>query len=461
MPETTSTNEQPRIVVLGALGAGKSALISAVGEKDATLIEGAGEEAQELFAGRQTLEASGVLAGEVKNADAVIVTIPPTESRQLEQTFRQLVDFLKRFEEQRGRRNDIAGLPVYVVLTKSDLLARQDDTARSWMGRIEEGKRAAGQRLEEFLEQPGDAPFGEIDLHLGATALRQPPLVDHPAPSERTFGVTELFQGVLTSARAFHAARSRSQSKLHGAVLGALGLIAVLAAVSAGFVAARPSAEVAALENAVNAALPEAPAAQRLREPLEQRQKELAKIASDPAFGQLPTTLQEEVRAATRELNAYQELSKQFDALKRVRFFKKEEEIPKYSEELAKISLPPAYASAWAETALAKKIRQYESQLAALSGALVAEKDWLKNRIEEGEKLRRMAIPAENSPERQAWIAQADAFLKRKDLSKAVAGVPNMKLRELYEFPTVKALREGYEIVRDRVDKIRGGLAAF
>ena len=33
-----------------------------------------------------------------------------------------------------------------------------------------------------------------------------------------------------------------------------------------------------------------------------------------------------------------------------------------------------------------------------------------------------------------------------------------MKLRELYEFPTVSSLREDYEGIRPRVEKIRGGL---
>ena len=99
------------------------------------------------------------------------------------------------------------------------------------------------------------------------------------------------------------------------------------------------------------------------------------------------------------------------------------------------------------------------SAQAALTKAVAEEKDWLKKQIEEGDKLRRMEIPAEESPQRQAWINRADVFLKRKDLTKEVPNVPNMKLRELYEFPTVSRLREDYETVRSRVDKIRGGLS--
>src|SRR5438105_2196788 len=126
MPESTPLNEQPRIAVLGAPGAGKSSLIGAGGQTDATLIECDGKEAQEVFTGALPLEQSGSIASEIRNADAVIVTLPPSDPRQTDQAFSQIAELLRRMEEQRGRRSDIAGLPVYVVLTKSDLLARKD-----------------------------------------------------------------------------------------------------------------------------------------------------------------------------------------------------------------------------------------------------------------------------------------------------------------------------------------------
>jgi hypothetical protein len=146
------------------------------------------------------------------------------------------------------------------------------------------------------------------------------------------------------------------------------------------------------------------------------------------------------------------------DSLKRVRFFKKEEDIKTNSRAIDQIVLPTAYQAAWTDTRLVRKLEQYRSELTALTKALADEKNWLKKQTEEGDKLRRMAIPAEGTPERQAWIKTADAFLKRKDLTKEVPGVPGMKLRDLYEFPSVSSLREDYETVRPRVDKIRGGL---
>jgi hypothetical protein len=200
--------------------------------------------------------------------------------------------------------------------------------------------------------------------------------------------------------------------------------------------------------------LPSTLATQRLREPLEPTYHALVKIQKNPEFADLPSTLQGEVLQAMQEIKTYQELGKKFYGLKLVRFFKKEEDIQVNSGELGKIILPPA----WAETQLAKRIRQYQGELAALAEDLAAEKDWLKKQTAEGDRLRRMAIPGEGSPERQEWINKADAFLKRKDLAKNVPRVTNMKLRDLYEFPSVNRLRQDYDAVRLRVDQIRGGL---
>jgi hypothetical protein len=169
--------------------------------------------------------------------------------------------------------------------------------------------------------------------------------------------------------------------------------------------------------------------------------------------------MQDEVRAAAKEMASYQELAKKVDGLKRVRFFKKDEDIQTFTQAIDNITLPTRYAAAWADTRLAKKIEQYRGELTALGKALADERAWLKKQTDEGDQLWRMAIPAAGSPERQAWIKRADAMLRPKDLTKEVPGVPNMKLRELYEFPSVSRLREDYDAVRMRVKNIRVGFA--
>jgi GTPase SAR1 family protein len=506
MVGNTPATNGPRIVLLGMTGAGKSSLLGALAQaaltqpKDlggeltditgglaelqkgiydnkqsdtleeiasypvtlhaeamvpATLIDCDGRLAQEYLEGKRSLDERALLSEAIGEADALVLAVAPAEQGQLQRSIDQFSQFLKRFEQRRGRRGDIAGLPVYLVLTKCDLLARKDDTARAWVGRIEEAKRKIANEFRDFTLGAKVVPFGKIALRLAATSVKQPALLDRPACPREPFGVAELFRQVVGSALAFHVSRSRAQRRLHLAIAGLLGLIAIMALVVTGFYFIRPSPEVAALENSIRAALPSTSAAQRLREPLDQRYHELAKIQDNSGFAGLPSLLQEEVRDAIQEVNVYQALGKKFYGLKLVRFFKKEDEIQTNSQALDNIILPQA----WEETQLARRMRQYKSELSALAKDLAAEREWLKKQIEEGDRLRRMAIPGEDSPARQEWINKADAFLKRKDLTKDVPHVSNMKLRELYEFPSVNSLRKDYDTIRLRVEQIRGGLA--
>ena len=58
----------------------------------------------------------------MQTADALVLTVPPAEVKQLEQSLSEIEGFFKAFQKDRGRRSEIAGLPVYLVLTKGDLL---------------------------------------------------------------------------------------------------------------------------------------------------------------------------------------------------------------------------------------------------------------------------------------------------------------------------------------------------
>jgi GTPase SAR1 family protein len=423
----------------------------------ATLIDCDGRLAQAYLSGQRALEDGTPLARSIKTADAIVLTVAPAEIKQLEYKFQQIEQFLKEFEQDRGRRSDSAGLPVYLVLTKCDLLGRADDTSGAWIQRLEESKRQLGRRFHEFLDQTKFSPFGQIDLHMWATAIKRPQFTDHSDRSREPYGVAELFRQVLASAQAFQLSRMRGQRRLRRAVIGLSALLAVMGLVAAAFWLSRPSAEVAALENEIDAIVT-APAADRLREPLANRFKELGAIQANPAFAQLPSPLKEEVHQAAQELAAYQELAKKFDNLKRVRFFRKDEDIATHRRSLDNIVVPDQYAAEWAATRLTKKLTQYRGELDAVSTALAIEKDWLTDQNAIGDKLLRMAIPGAGTPERQGWINSADIFLRGKDLTKPVPHVTNMKLKDLYEFPSLRALRAAYEGIKARVAKIRGGL---
>ena len=69
-------------------------------------------------------EQADTLAGAVREADGLILVLDASATPEdRERQFAVFGEFLHRMEEVRGRRTEISGLPVFLVLTKCDLLA--------------------------------------------------------------------------------------------------------------------------------------------------------------------------------------------------------------------------------------------------------------------------------------------------------------------------------------------------
>src|SRR5262249_11114122 len=117
----------------------------------AMVVDCDGRVANDLLLRRQALDESspeGTLAREVVEADTLLLVIdasaPPA---QLDADFAEFDRFLRQMERGRGQRTEVGGLPVFVVLTKCDLLAQPGDTPGAWMERIEERKREVDGRF--------------------------------------------------------------------------------------------------------------------------------------------------------------------------------------------------------------------------------------------------------------------------------------------------------------------------
>src|SRR3989442_129506 len=137
----------PRLLLFGTPGAGKSALLGALAQAAPALKA-------------EVIDKSGMLEELQKNTYADNVT--PTQ------------------------RTDVADLPVYLVLTKCDLLARKEDTFAKWLTRIDEGKRRVDEKFREYLKEQG-AGFGTLKMRLWATSIKRPALADRPAQAQEPF----------------------------------------------------------------------------------------------------------------------------------------------------------------------------------------------------------------------------------------------------------------------------------
>jgi hypothetical protein len=285
----------------------------------AVVIDCDGRVANDLLVRRQDLSEDspeGTLAHEVVEADTLVLVIdasaPPS---QVEADFAEFDRFLRQMERGRGRRTEVGGLPVFLVLSKCDLLAQPEDTAAAWMERIEERKRDLDRRFRDFLDrrarEAGPPPFGHIDLHLWATAVKRPALAGSPAKPREPYGVAELFRQCLAEAAAHRDRRRRSARRLFWTVGGAAGLVALLLSGTVGLVVYNQRNVTTPLQNKVEIfRFTDRPssAAERLRGPvsdLRQRLELLAEIRNDPDFGKLPEAHQQLVRDRMEELRSY------------------------------------------------------------------------------------------------------------------------------------------------------------
>src|SRR5262249_9064220 len=160
--------------------------------------------------------------------------------------------------------------------------------------------------------------FGELELHVWATAISRPAFQGDTSssPGNQPYGVAELFRQCLESAADFRRRCRRAGRWLQGTVVGALALLALMFGLTAVFFANRPDPMVTAMENELQLVLPGARAksADRLKEPLKPKLDKLQLVKSNPDFDKLPASLRARVDDYMDEIRAYQQFEKEFNA---------------------------------------------------------------------------------------------------------------------------------------------------
>ncbi len=258
---------------------------------------------------------AGPLAPEMRQADAVVLAVDASASpEELDAVFAEFDRFLRRMEQGRGDRTDVGGLPVFLVLTKCDRLARPGGTTADWLEHIEQRKREVAARFHAFRigrGAPNQPPgFGRLDLHLWATAVCRPAQAG-AADVNEPYGVAELFHQCLLQAATYRAQRERSGRRLFRLTLAGAGALVVLLAATASMVLAdafhRPPSALELRVESLRRTEPHTPA-QRLRGTPDRLRADLTdwqEIRDNPAFGALPPDLQSYVEDRLAELNAY------------------------------------------------------------------------------------------------------------------------------------------------------------
>jgi hypothetical protein len=290
---------------------------SSPGRIEAVLIDCDGRVVRELVNRRRDLgsrSSHGQLGEAIFQADAVVLAIDAAAGAvEVEADFGEFVRFLRLLKDRRGRRTDVGGLPVFLVLTKCDLLARPQDSVTAWMEQIEERKRQAARRFEEFLQRQSSAlPFGSIDLHPWATAIKRPALADSPPRPQDPYGVAELFRQCFEQARGYRERWRGSRRRLLWTVAGSGSVLVVLAGLAAVLFATRPGQRVTLLDLQVE----RLQAMQQQQSPFARHRDvqakidELSRIEQDPVFPRLPLERRAFVEQRLKELHAYREFER-------------------------------------------------------------------------------------------------------------------------------------------------------
>ena len=426
----------------------------------ATLTDCSGQAAQAILASPSGLPVDRPLAQALLEADALILVIDA--SAALDRNVALMGQFLRFFQSVRGERADIGGLPVHLVLSKCDLIAKPGDTYRQWLQHIEEGKRKLAARFQEMLKDQVRLPFGRVKLRVSATAVALPALADRAAKSE-PLGVAELFRESLAAAQIHHQEREHAAGRLSLAVTGMFGLVGTLALLAGVLYLVRPSAELTALEDQVRRVLPSANAADRLRDPLDDRLKELGQIQESAQFGHLPAPLRAEVEQARAEIEQYQQFYKEFQ--KQVtdpRFATRAEDLDKIEKSLNVFALPDAHRSAWSATKLVRRLEQWRLDIHMLRAAAKDEIAWIQQQVDDGEKLREevrlKGLPGER---REAWLHAVQEYLDRKPRHKNTERIgPNTTIAydHVYKLQPVEQARKQWNEKIETVKKLRAGI---
>jgi hypothetical protein len=431
----------------------------------AVLFDCDGRAANALLTQKRSIEEenrTGTLAGAVLSADGLILTVDASAPHsQIEDDFREFLRFLRFLEKYRSREHAVGGLPVYLVLTKCDLLVRDASIGQSmWEARIEERKKDVMGRFKQFLAghgvKQGQFAFGTLDLEVRATAVRRPALTDASPRPREPFGVAELFHTAFEEAMAFRDRQRRSRKRLIWTVGGAgTFLAAMLLAGVALLSMPQRTTEFTLADRVESLRASEGPtAATRLGPNLDRRMRDWLEVQSHSAFPQLPEDLQSLVKQRLNEGNAYIQFRDELAAIPPPSRARSLTELGQTEARLTKLIPTEQYAIEWVPTeAVQQRDRLLNKEIPALRSAVARLTQFyftLKNR----------ATALLQTEELNAEWEQ-----RVRDLAAAEKSLPFPKSDPIqgpaYDYDDVAIAEADWHSARDRVQLVRDMAAAL
>lgn len=433
---------------------------------NAILIDCDGQVAIDLLRRRKSLtelSAERALAKAVLDADGLLLIIDASAPvKQMEADFEEFGRFLSQMELSRGARTDIGGLPVYLVLTKCDLLAHPGQPREQWQKQIEERQRYVAERFKSFLlRRKSDQEartFGVVDLYQAATATSQPPFANAGAKPLEPYGVGSLFQQAFQQAASYRARRRAARQRLYWT----MGLGGTLVGILIGLI-------LALLFFPSNPFIPDPTTlAQRLAGPLaavEARLKEKIALRDAADFNNLPSGRREEIVTQIKELEDYLAYYRRVVDVTWPGVIESEAELRKVRDNLKKNLVAP---KEWARTEAGKVSASYLRDADALLAAAEEARIWYQR---QGDRLRDLwAFRNETAPinwrrfQERSDAALAEASnppFKGDDDLTTEGAIKVLKRSAALQIDTVKRARAVADKARQEVIQVRRVAAAL
>jgi len=441
VPEVVCTNATLRIVLLGWPGAGKSTLLAAIDEtteptsgvtcslvryappassrqadqdrfREALFVDCPGHPVAELLTQKttpQTAKIEGGLPRLIQRADSLVVLLDASAApADADERLAELRRFFHALERQRSRRQDIGDFPVFVVLSKADLLATATDTNNDWEERVAARVRYVQTHFQDFLlrcQARVSVPFGRLNLHFRATAAQSPPLSEYLGKGCSAYKCTDLLREALERASEFRERQTRSTLRLFGTMVGALGAIAAMIALIA-FLFLQHQLE----EPSIRALLAKIDsyrartsrlASLRLREPLQPRIDELTYIRDDPLFSALPEEKRSYVVAQLEELQDYKVYKERVERVPPLVAVQTELELKEIEAALQGIVVPQQHQSSWGQTEAVLRRLERSEEVRGFGSAVDQLSKWYRALVDNSQDL--WPVPKQREGSTIAW----------------------------------------------------------
>jgi hypothetical protein len=372
---------------------------------DVEFIDCDGVAAQELLADADRLrraKARTDLAASVRSTDALVVVIDATwQPEQVDEVFAQLDTFLKVLREQRAADREVGGLPVFLVLGKSDELAARGGPFTDWMARVDDEKAKLEARFRDWFAESAEPflTFGSTDLTVAATATTWPDVLGGVADTSGGFGVDALHADVLRAAREHKERSVKSRRRLSWTAGTTVVLLAAMLLGLLGLALTSQPAAVDALAGRVRRMQQSfGPPEVRLADArFEANRRQLLAARDHPAFDLLPDDLKRFVEAELRQFKEYDGYRRAFDEQQFTPAnLKRADERAELEKALDTTLAPPAgYADEWGHTEAVRLRQKWRTDLRLLEAAERQVFGWYTAELSRLNRLRLADVPSD------------------------------------------------------------------